>query len=72
VPLSHFVRNSIERKTSQFGLSNRYPAAASAPYRAPDGRVWLDVLETFVPMDVADSPKLVVYHRVDLTNAVEP
>ena len=69
LPLTHFVRASIDQKNPALALSSRFPSAALAPYHAPDGHVWLDVLETFIPMGVPGSPKLIVYQRVDVTSA---
>jgi hypothetical protein len=68
-PLTHFVRASIDAKKPVGALSSRFPSAALAPYRAPDGHVWLDMLETFIPMGVDGVPKSVVYQRVDVTSA---
>jgi hypothetical protein len=67
LPLSRFVRDSIEQKTPDFALSSRFPAVAPGVFHAPDGRAWLDVLEALIPMGVPDSAKLIVYHRVDVT-----
>jgi hypothetical protein len=71
VPLTHFVRASITDKKPAMALSSRFPSASLTPYRA-DGHVWLDELETFIPMGVPDSPKLIVYHRVDVTGMLHP
>ena len=46
-------------------------SAALAPYRA-DGKVWLDEVQTFIPMGVPGSPKLIVYRRVDATGLLHP
>jgi hypothetical protein len=67
LPLSRFVRASIEQKTPEFALSTRFPAVAPGVFHAPDGRAWLDVLETLIPMGVPDSAKLIVYQRIDVT-----
>ena len=71
VPLTHFVRTSIDEKKPAMALSTRFPSAALAPYRA-DGKVWLDAVETFIPMGVPESPKLIVYHRVDASGMLRP
>ncbi len=71
VPLTHFVRASIADKKPAMALSSRFPSAALSPYRA-DGHVWLDEVETFIPMGVPGSPKLIVYHRVDATGLLHP
>jgi len=67
LPLVHFVSDSLAHGTPAFALSSRFPAAAPVTYRAPDGTVWLDLLETLVPMGVGDAAKLVVLQRVDVT-----
>jgi hypothetical protein len=72
LPLTHFIRASIDAKNPAFALSNRFPSVAPVPFHAPDGRVWLDVLDTFIPMGVDDSPKLLVYQRVDVTKLLKP
>ena len=69
--LSQFTRTSIERKTPEFALSTRFPAVAPGVFHAPDGRAWLDVLETFIPMGVPDSARLIVYHRIDVTGLLK-
>jgi hypothetical protein len=71
VPLTHFMRASIGEKNAAMALSSRFPSAALAPYRA-GGKVWLDEVETFIPMGVPGSPKLIVYHRVDATGLLRP
>ena len=71
VPLTHFVRASIDERKPAMAFSTRFPAAALAPYRA-DGKVWLDEVQTFIPMGVPGSPKLIVYRRVDATGLLHP
>ena len=66
LPVSQFVRGAIDKKTPEFALSTRFPAAAPSLYRGADGRTWLDLLETLVPMGVPDAAKLIVWHRVDV------
>jgi hypothetical protein len=39
-------------------------------YHAPDGRIWLDILETLVPTNLPDLAKLVVYQRIEMTDAL--
>jgi hypothetical protein len=70
LPISQFVRASIDRKTPEFSLSTRFPAAAPAVIHGRDGRTWVDVLETLIPMGVPDSPKLIVWHRLDVSGQV--
>ena len=72
LPLTHYVRASIDAKKPVGALSSRFPSAALAPYHAPDGHVWLDMLETFIPMGVDGVPKSIVHQRVDVTGAVKP
>lgn len=72
LPLTHFVRASIEQNRPAQALSTRFPAAAPAVFRAPDGHAYLDVLETFIPMGVPGALKIVAYQRVDVTNLVKP
>ncbi len=71
VPLTNYVRASITDKRPAAALSSRFPAAALAPYRA-EGHVWLDELETLIPMGIPGSPKLIVYHRVDVSGLLHP
>ena len=71
VPLTHFVRASIADRKPEAALSSRFPSAAPAPYRA-GGHVWLDELQTFIPMGVPSSPKLIVYSRADVTGLLSP
>jgi hypothetical protein len=71
LPVSQFVRESIDRKTPEFSLSTRFPAASPAVSRGPDGRAWLDLLETLAPLGVKDTPHLVVWHRLDVSAAVK-
>ena len=68
LPVTRFVRQAIDTGQPANALGARFPAAAPAVYRAPDGRVWLDVLETLVPTGVPDQPKLIAYRRVDVTD----
>jgi hypothetical protein len=72
LPVSQFIRASIDRKTPEFALSTRFPAAAPAVFQGPDGRTWLDILETLIPMGVPDSPKLIVWHRLDVSGVAKP
>ena len=70
LPISQFIRASIDRKTPEFALSTRFPAAGPAVIHGVDGRTWVDVLETLIPMGVPDSPKLIVWHRLDVSGQV--
>jgi hypothetical protein len=68
LPVSQWVRQSIDQHRPDLDWSARFPAAAPALYYAQDGHIWLDVLETLIPMDVAGAPKLIAYQRVDVTS----
>jgi hypothetical protein len=70
-PLTQFVRASIDNKAPAYALATRFPALAPSPARGKDGRVWLDVLETYITMGVDDSAKLIVWHRVDVTDMLK-
>jgi hypothetical protein len=72
MPVSRFVQEAIDRKTPEFALSARFPAAAPGVFRTRDGRTWLDLLETLVTTGVPDSPKLIVWHRLDVSGSVQP
>jgi hypothetical protein len=71
LPVTQFVRESIDRNAPEFALSSRFPAAAPAAFRGTDGRTRLDILETLIPMGVPDSPKLIVWHRLDVSDVVK-
>jgi hypothetical protein len=71
LPLSHFVRQSIADKRPAAAFSTRFPSAAPTPYRAGSA-VWLDAVETFIPMGVPGAPKSIVYHRVDIGSLLHP
>ncbi len=67
VPMSQFVRASIDKGMPADALSARFPSIAPGVAHTPDGRAWLDVLQTLVPRNVPDAPKLIVYQRLELT-----
>jgi hypothetical protein len=67
MPVSRFVEDAIGAGEPADALSNRFPAVGPAVYRAADGRMWLDVLETLVPTGVGGVPKLLVYRRMDVS-----
>ena len=67
IPASGFVRRSIADHMPEFALSSRFPASTPAAYRDGTGHGWLMLLQTFVPMGVPDSAKLLVLHPVDIT-----
>jgi hypothetical protein len=67
IPVSQWVRKSIDTRRPEAALSARFPSSAVRVYRAPDGRAWLDGLETLIPEGVPDSSNLIVYQRFDLT-----
>ena len=62
--------DSLFALTLTLALSTRFPAAAPGVWRAPDGRVWLDVLETLQSRFPGATGSLIVYHRVDVTAAL--
>ncbi|HME23038.1 MAG TPA: hypothetical protein VKI44_17175 [Acetobacteraceae bacterium] len=66
IQVTDFVRRAIDSKRPADTLSSRFPAPAATVTRGPDGQVWLDILETLIPMGAPDAPKLIVYHRLDL------
>jgi hypothetical protein len=68
IPVTNFIRQSIEEKAPETALSARSPAAAPQLYRDSQGRIWLDLLETLIPFE--GSPKLIVYQRIDVTAAI--
>ncbi|HUG37081.1 MAG TPA: hypothetical protein VML54_09045, partial [Candidatus Limnocylindrales bacterium] len=61
IPLSRMAETARDGNA----LSTWFPTAAPRLYRRPDGRVWLDVLESASPPDPHRSPTYVIYHRVD-------
>jgi hypothetical protein len=67
LPVARFMRRAILTGEPSSALGARFPAAAPTTYHTPNGRIWLDVLDTFVPTDVPDAAKLIVYQRLDLT-----
>ena len=69
-PVTRYMQRAIAHGEPTNGLATRFPAAAPAVYHAPDGRIWLDILETLVPTDLPDAMKLVVYQRIDLTGVL--
>ena len=67
LPVAQWIRAALDVKRPEMALSARFPAAGPRLVYAPDGRVWLDVLETLIPMGVPDAPKLIAYQRIDIT-----
>ena len=65
--VTHFTQNAIDTGEPANSLGARFPAAAPRVYYGPDGRPWLDILETLVPGGVPGAPNLIVYQRLDLT-----
>jgi hypothetical protein len=70
LPVTQFVRAAIDTKRPELALSSRFPAAAPAVWRGPDGRAWLDVLELIQSRLEPVDANLIVYHRVELTGAL--
>ena len=70
IVVADWIRKSIDAKTPETALSARFPSAAQRLFHAPDGRVWLDLLETLIPANIKGAPKLIVYHPIDVTDAI--
>lgn len=70
IPVSHAVLEAIASGRSDDTLSAWFPAAAPRIYRDRDNRAWLDVLLTLEPSAATDAPKLIVYRRIDMTQAL--
>jgi hypothetical protein len=71
IQVTGWMQTSIAAKDPKAALSARFPAAAPRLFYAPDGRIWLDVLETLIPVNVNGTSKLIVYQRIDVTDAIE-
>ncbi|MFZ0694859.1 MAG: alkaline phosphatase family protein [Alphaproteobacteria bacterium] len=71
IQVADWMRKSIDAKTPEAALSARFPSAAPRLFHAPNGRIWLDLLETLIPEIVKGAPKLIVYHRIDVTDAIQ-
>jgi hypothetical protein len=70
LPLTHFNADAAAAGKPELGFSSRFPAAAPSVSRAPNGHIWLDVLET-LHSRFPDAPgHLIVYHRADVTAAL--
>jgi hypothetical protein len=69
-PISQFVASALAAGKQDNALSTRFPAAAPTLWHAPDGHVWLDMLETLIPSAPGFEGKIIVYHRVDVTSAL--
>ena len=67
IPVAQWVRGSIDAHRPEAALATRFPAIAPRLYHAADRRVWLDVLQTLIPMGFPEAPNLIVYQRVDLS-----
>lgn len=71
LPLTQFCQEAAKAGHPELALSSRFPAVAPAIWRAPDGHVWLDVLETLAPHYPGANGQLIVYHRVDVTSLLQ-
>lgn len=69
LPVTRFVQTAIAARLPETAMSSRFPAAAPAPWRSPDGRVTLDMLTLFQSPFEPQGASLVVYHRIDLAAA---
>ena len=63
VPVTHYIRDAMGAGRPELAFGARFPSAAPSLYHAPDGRIWLDVLETLLPFGVSDAPKQIVIRR---------
>jgi hypothetical protein len=70
IPVTHFVQDAVTAGHPDRAISVRFPAVAPTVWRAPDGHVWLDVLETLRPRIPGAVGDLIVYQRVDVTAAL--
>ena len=71
LPVTQFCQEAAKAGHPELALSSRFPAVAPAVWRAPDGHVWLDVLETLGPHYPGANGHLIVYHRVDVTSLLQ-
>ena len=71
IRVADWMRMSIDTSNPQAALSARFPTAAPRLFHTPDGRIWLDILETLNPIHDDGAPKLIVYHPIDVTDAVQ-
>jgi len=67
LPVSRLVHDAIVAKRPQTAMGPRFPGSAPAVFRAPDGKVWLDVIGTLQSPFEPAGTNLVVYQRLDLT-----
>jgi hypothetical protein len=67
LPVTRYIRASIDQHRPEMALSAQFPAAGPRLVYAPDGRIWLDVLETLIPIGVPTPTKLIAFQRVDVT-----
>lgn len=69
IPLTRAVQASVAAGKAEMALSTWFPSAAPRIHRA-NGRAWLDVLHAFEVDSSTKAPNLIVYQRVDLTEAL--
>jgi hypothetical protein len=71
LPVTQFLQEAAKAGHPELALSSRFPAVAPAIWRAPDGHVWLDVLETLGPHYPGANGQLIAYQRVDVTSLLQ-
>jgi hypothetical protein len=71
VPVTQFAQAAAAAGHPELALGSRFPAVAPTVRRTPDGHIWLDVLESLRPMFPGAVGYLIVYHRVDVTAALQ-
>ncbi|HUB94395.1 MAG TPA: hypothetical protein VL993_00670, partial [Stellaceae bacterium] len=59
IPVTQWISTSIDQHRPEMGLSARFPSVAPTLRHSPDGRLWLDVIETLIPTGAKDTLKLV-------------
>jgi hypothetical protein len=69
IQLTRAVQVAVAAGKPELMLSTWFPAAAPRIYRA-NGRAWLDLLHAFDVDSSTKAPNLIVYQRVDLTEAL--
>lgn len=70
LPLSRMARTALDAGRPGDALSTWFPTAAPRLHRDARGRVWLDVLHTAATPECHRSPHLVIYQRLDVTEAL--
>lgn len=70
IPVTQFVSAAISAKHPEVSMGPRFPGAAPNPWRTPDGRTGLDILELIQSPFQPNGPSVVIYQRLDLTAAL--